>query len=176
MKESVEVNDCDNKGSRKELAVSLFKEGYNCSQSVFATYADLYGIDRELALRLSASFGGGIGRMREVCGTASGMFMIAGLETGCVVGRDQAGKSANYAVVQHLAEEFKKRSGGSIICRELLGLDKKVSAFTDEEKKTAATPKASERTEQYYKKRPCIQLIQDACEIIESELVKDKLG
>jgi C_GCAxxG_C_C family probable redox protein len=155
------VNHCDI--NRSEIAKSLFKQGYNCSQSVFATYADLYGIDRELALKLSASFGGGMGRMREVCGCVSGMFMLAGLETGCTDGADKDKKAANYQMVQHLADEFKKKSGGSIICRELLAMGNNT--------KVDSTPTPSERTKEYYKKRPCIQLVQDACEIIEKELL-----
>ena len=79
--------------SRTEQAVALFKEGYNCSQAVFATYADLFGIERDMALRISASFGAGIGRMREVCGAASGMFMVAGLLTGATEGKDQTATS-----------------------------------------------------------------------------------
>jgi len=82
----------------KEKAVSLFKEGYNCSQSVFAAYADRYGIDKEMALKLSASFGGGMGRMREVCGAVSGMLMVAGLEIGATEGKDVIGKKANYDI------------------------------------------------------------------------------
>ena len=110
-------------GKRQDKAVELFKMGYNCSQSVLGAFADLYDLDMEQALRLSCSFGGGIGRMREVCGAASGMFMVAGLETGTTEGADAKGKKENYDVVQKLAEEFKKRSGGSMICRELLGLE-----------------------------------------------------
>lgn len=163
---------------RKDRAVRLFRSGFNCCQSVFTAYADLYGIEENLALRFSASFGAGIGRMREVCGCASAIFMIAGLETGCTNGPDQQGKAYNYEVVQHLAEEYKKKSGGSMICRELLGLDKKAlkDASVDND---PTNPTPSKRTEDYYKKRPCIQLIQDACEIIEHELINrsdDKTG
>lgn len=151
--------------SRPDKAVRLFKEGYNCSQSVFAAYADLYGIEPELAFRLSASFGGGIGRMREVCGAASGMFMVAGLETGATQGRDVAGKKANYDMVQALAAEYRKKNG-SIICKELLGLTAqqgiKEQQFTD--------TRPEERTQEYYKKRPCMDLIRQACEILEEVL------
>ena len=76
---------------RIEKAVSLFKEGYNCSQSVVAAYADLYGFTQEQALKMSASFGGGIGRMRQTCGAACGLFLLAGLESGCTEGKDRAG-------------------------------------------------------------------------------------
>ena len=161
--------------SRTERAVALFMEGFNCSQSVFAAYADLFGMDRETALRVSASFGGGIGRMREVCGAANGMFLVAGMLTGSVEGKDQNAKKNNYEVVQRLAAEFKKENGGSYICRELLGLNKDGSkvALGD------TTPEA--RTEEYYKKRPCLKTIQGAAAIVERMLLEglvetDKAG
>lgn len=144
---------------RVEVAERLFREGYNCSQSVFAAYSDLYGIDQETALKLSASFGGGLGRMREICGAVSGMSMIAGLETGSAAKMDDAGKRYNYEVVQMLAQEFQKRSG-SMICRELLHLGA--------EKGLDAIPQ--NRTEEYYNSRPCEQLVKDAAEIIERVL------
>ena len=87
---------------RIQKAVELFKSGYNCSQSVVAAFADMYGFTQEQALRMSASFGGGIGRMRETCGAACGMFLVAGLETGATEATDREGKAANYAVVQEL--------------------------------------------------------------------------
>ena len=94
---------------RIEKAVALFKEGYNCSQAVVTAFADLYGFTNEQALKMSASFGGGIGRMRQTCGAACGLFMLAGLETGCTDGKDREGKENNYKVVQELAEEFRKK-------------------------------------------------------------------
>ena len=139
---------------RIEKAKALFKEGYNCSQSVVAAFADMYGFSPEQALRMSASFGGGIGRMRQTCGAACGLFMLAGLETGCIDGKDREGKEANYKVVQALAEEFKKRNG-SLICAELLGLSKAAP--------TPATPEA--RTAEYYKKRPCVKMVEEAARI-----------
>lgn len=149
--------------SRRERAVSLFKEGYNCSQAVFAAYSDIYGIDEKTALKLSSSFGAGMGRMREVCGTVSGMFMVAGLETGAVEGKDIQGKKHNYDVVQKMAEEFKKLNG-SIICKELLGLTNSNNQNTIPQ----------ERTEEYYKKRPCPELVAIAADIIEEVLLKDR--
>lgn len=128
---------------RVEKAVELFKSGYNCSQSVVAAFADMYGFTQEQALRMSASFGGGIGRMRQTCGAACGMFLLAGLEKGAVDGKDREGKAANYALVQQLAEEFRKRNG-SMICAELLGL-----------KKPEGSSMPEARTELYYAKRPC---------------------
>lgn len=138
---------------RVEKAVELFKSGYNCSQSVVAAFADMYGFTQEQALRMSASFGGGIGRMRQTCGAACGMFLLAGLEKGAVDGKDREGKAANYALVQQLAEEFRKRNG-SMICAELLGLKKPEGS---------STPEA--RTEQYYAKRPCAKMVEEAAAI-----------
>lgn len=158
--------------SRQDIAESYFRKGYNCAQSVFAAFAKDYGFDEETALKISASFGGGLGRMREMCGCVSAMAIIAGMETGSTTEHDAAGKQRNYEMVQHLAEEYKKVSGGSIICRELLGLDK-VKASSEggslEKANESISPKPSDRTEQYYKKRPCIQLIRSACTIIENE-------
>lgn len=139
---------------RAQRAVALFKQGYNCSQAVFASCADLYGIsDESLALRLSASFGGGMGRMRMVCGAASGMFMLAGLHNGSATPHDNEGKMANYATVQQLAGEF-KATYGSLICAELLGLAPKPE-----------DPKPAERTQQYYEKRPCSEMVAESVRI-----------
>lgn len=112
--------------SRTEQALAYFHEGYNCAQAVFAAWADKYGIDKETALRISSSFGGGIGRMREVCGAASGMFMVVGMETGAVDGADKDGKLANYEKVRALADRFRAQNG-SLICRELLTLHAQAS-------------------------------------------------
>ena len=139
---------------RIQKAVELFKSGYNCSQSVVAAFADMYGFTQEQALRMAASFGGGIGRMRETCGAACGLFLVAGLKTGATEAADREGKAANYAVVQELAAEFKKRNG-SLICAELLGLKKKEPVSTIPE----------ERTAQYYSKRPCAKMVEEAARI-----------
>ncbi len=140
--------------ARAQRAVELFKQGFNCSQAVFVSCADIYGIqDEQLALRLSASFGGGMGRMRLVCGAASGMFMLAGLQNGSYTPHDNEGKMANYALVQQLAGEYKGKYG-SLICAELLGL-----APRPEE------PRPAERTAQYYEKRPCAEMIAEAVRI-----------
>ena len=156
-----------NNEERIEKAVALFKEGYNCSQSVVAAFADQYGFTHEQALRMSASFGGGIGRMRETCGAACGLFMLAGLETGAVEGADRDGKARNYAVVQELAEEFKHRNG-ALKCADLLGLSKK--------EPVVSTPEA--RTTQYYAKRPCVKMVEEAariwCEYLEKSALEAK--
>lgn len=134
-------------------AVSLFKSGYNCAQSVAAAFADMYGFTEEQALRMSASFGGGIGRMRQTCGAACGMFLLAGLENGSTDAQDRDGKAANYALVQELAEEFKRRNG-SLMCAELLGL-----------KKPEGSAQPEVRTEQYYAKRPCAKMVEEGARI-----------
>lgn len=139
---------------RIEKAVNLFKEGYNCSQSVVAAFADKYGYSRDQALRMSASFGGGIGRMRETCGAACGLFMLAGLEISAIDGADKESKAANYALVQELAEEFKLRNG-SLRCADLLGLTK--------DEPVVSTPEL--RTNQYYAKRPCVKMVEEAARI-----------
>lgn len=141
------------KEERINKAVSLFKSGYNCSQSVFVAFADLYDLPEELAVKMSASFGGGIGRMRMTCGAACGMFMLAGFEKCAKEGADREGKAANYALVQSLADEFKKRTG-SLICAQLLGL-----------KKPEESSQPEARTEQYYAKRPCVKMVEEAARI-----------
>ena len=147
--------------ARAQRAVELFKQGFNCSQAVFASCADLYGIDDEaLALRLSASFGGGMGRMRLVCGAASGMFLLAGLHNGSCTPHDNEGKMANYALVQELAGEFKGKYG-SLICAELLGLAPKGQCDC----KLDLDPRPAERTPEYYEKRPCAEMIAEAVRI-----------
>lgn len=146
---------------RAARAVELFKQGYNCAQAVFASCADIYGIeDEQLALRLSASFGGGIGRMRMVCGAASGMFMLAGLEKGSATPHDNEGKMANYAFVQQLAGDFKGKYG-SLICAELLGLAPKGQCDC----KLDLDPRPAERTPEYYEKRPCVEMVAESVRI-----------
>ena len=146
---------------RAQRAIELFKQGFNCSQSVFAACADLYGIqDEQLALRLSASFGGGIGRMRLGCGAANGMFMLAGLHNGSATPHDNDGKMANYAFVQQLAGEFKAKYG-SLICAELLGLAPKGQCAA----KMDLDPRPADRTSEYYEKRPCAEMVGEAVRI-----------
>ncbi len=139
---------------RVNRAVELFKKGYNCSQSVTVAFADLYDIDENTALKMSASFGGGIGRMRETCGAACGMFLLAGFQECAVDGDDNKAKSNNYKIVQELAAEFVKRNG-SMKCSELLGLDKSEKI----------TNQAEGRTTEYYKKRPCAKMVEEAARI-----------
>lgn len=145
---------------RVEKAKELFKSGYNCSQAVLSVFCEEFGLDLETALKISSSFGGGMGRMREVCGTVSGMFMAVGLALASA--SDSAvEKGEHYKRVQELAKRFKDKNG-SIICRELL---------QGVESSTAPTPSA--RTETYYKKRPCVDLVGDAVEILEEYLKEE---
>ena len=130
---------------RVEKAIGYFKQGYNCAQSVVLAFADRYGMDESFAAHISGSFGGGIGRMRETCGSACGIFMLAGLE---VKGDypDQELKKRNYEVVQRLAEDFRAQTG-SIICKELLGLNQKRADGTIPEIKIVATTMKQQREE-----------------------------
>ena len=144
-----------------EKAVELFAQGYNCAQALFAAFCDVTGMDEETALKISSSFGAGMGRMREVCGAVSGMFMVAGLENGQTDPKDGQSKVKNYETVQKLAEKFKEENG-SIYCRDLLGLTETVHN----------NPNPEKRTEEYYKKRPCGELVGIACDIIDEVLGK----
>lgn len=144
---------------KKEKAIKYFRQGYNCAQSVFLTFAEDYGFDKETALRLSSSFGGGMGRLREVCGAVSSMFAIAGLEKGYVSANNDEIKAKHYELIQNLADKFKQEHN-TIICRELLGLPD-----------GADEPIPSKRTEQYYQDRPCERFIETAVELIEKEIL-----
>ena len=146
-------------GKYSDKAVENFKSGYNCAQSVFLAFAEDFGFDKETALKLSSSFGGGMGRLREVCGAVSSMFAIAGLKYGYTSNNDDEKKAKHYELIQNLAENFKAENG-SIICRELLGID------------GAESPIPSKRTDEYYKERPCEYFVKTAAEIIEKELLK----
>ena len=148
--------------AKSEKAKELFKSGYNCSQAVLGVFCEELGMDFETAMKISSSFGGGMGRMREVCGTVSGMFMAAGLLYGPSDNSDPKAKAQLYEKIQALAGKFKEQNG-SIICRDLLkGIE------------TSNAPTPSERTEIYYKKRPCVELVGDAVEILE-QFVKENI-
>ena len=107
--------------SRVDRAEANFREGYNCAQSVFLAYADIAGIDRATALKLTSALGAGFGKLREVCGAVSGMTLMAGLLEGYTDSEDRENKIKVYHKTQEMAAEFKKRQG-SIICREILNL------------------------------------------------------
>lgn len=140
--------------TRGEAAKERFLSGYNCAQAVLLSFSDLTGLDEKTAMRLASSFGGGMGRLREVCGAVSGMFMVAGLLYGQDDVPENKEKVAHYALVQELAAKFRENNG-SIICRELL------ANITND-----ATPNAEPRTSAYYTKRPCSALCAAAAEIM----------
>ncbi len=144
----------EEKERRVSRAIELFEKGFNCSQSVFAAFSDRYGYSEEEGLVLAASFGGGIGRMRETCGAACGLFMLASLETGSSIPGDKEGKERNYKMVQFLAKQFEEQNG-ALRCAELLGIEKPKLGNT----------KPEERTATYYKKRPCKQIVAIAAQI-----------
>ncbi len=139
---------------RAAQARQYFLAGYNCAQSVFLAYADITGLDNKLAATISAPFGGGMGRLREVCGAVSGMTMVVGMLYPNSEPNDTPHKKATYAAVQELAEKFRAKNG-YIVCRELLGL-----ATTKDE------PTPSERTQEYYKRRPCADYVEIAARIV----------
>ena len=146
-------------GIYSEKAVNNFKTGYSCAQSVFLAFAEKCGLDDDTALKLSSSFGGGMGRLREVCGAVTSMFAIAGLLKGYTSPDDDIAKTKHYELIQKLAEKFKQKYP-SIICRELLELPE-----------GADSPVPSKRTEEYYQTRPCEAFVRYAAEIIEQELL-----
>jgi C_GCAxxG_C_C family probable redox protein len=144
---------------RVERALQNFENGYNCSQAVFMAYSDIYGLDSEMAARLSTSFGGGMGRLREVCGAVSGMFLVLGLHYPATDVTDKNAKTINYEAVQRTAKEFQKEMG-SYICADLL----KIKRQPEE-----ATP--SERNARYYALRPCNRCVAMAAEIVGQEII-----
>ena len=153
---------------RVEKARRLFKEGgYNCCQAVVMAYSDLFGINDETAAAMSSGFGGGMGRMREVCGSVSGMVMLAGLIMPAADPSVKEWRTANYALVQEMAEEFKSING-SIICKELLGLVP-MGSCTPAPKES---PEPSDRTPEYYKKRPCEELVVISARIVGNKIAK----
>ena len=147
-----------------DIAYECFRKGYNCSQSVVIAYADELGLDEQTAARLACGFGGGMGRMREVCGTFSGMVMVISWLYGYDDPKDLEGKTELYEKIRTLADRF-RRDNSSIICKDLLGL-------TQAEK--SAQPDA--RTSEYYKKRPCAELCRYAADLIEEFIAENNGG
>ena len=148
---------------RVDKAVDYFMQGYGCCQSVVAAFADLYGLDEVMAKRIAAGFGGGVGRMRMMCGAVSGIVILVGLDCGQTEGNDREGKSNCYKVVQELLAQSKEQNG-SLICAEILGLnghDKAASSYV-----------ASERTAEYYRTRPCAAKVECAARIFAQYLEK----
>ena len=153
---------------RVEKAKRLFKEGgYNCCQAVVLAYNDVFDLDDKTAASIASGFGGGMGRMREVCGSVSGMVFLSGLISPADNPSDKGARTANYALVQEVAGEF-KAINGSIICRELLGLSACTQTQSDSTDihSIPESPVPSDRTPEYYKKRPCEELVGISARII----------
>ena len=145
-----------------ELAARLFLEGYNCSQAVMVAFTDLTGLDKKMAARMASSFGGGMGRMREVCGAVSGMLMVAGILYGYDDISDAGAKREHYRLVQDLAGQFREQVG-SIVCRDIL-------------KNPPSDPNPSERTAEYYKVRPCARMVMLASRILDDYIREHPYG
>lgn len=140
---------------RENSAMSFFRQGCNCSQAVLLAFSDVLGLDELTIKKVGSGLGGGMGRMREVCGTVSAMAIITGFLSPAADPADMKARKANYNLVQTLAEEFRKKNG-SIVCRELLGL----------RSAGAQSPEPAERTAEYYAARPCERLVGDSAGII----------
>lgn len=153
---------------RVAKAKRLFKEeGYNCCQAVVLAYNDIFGIDDQTAAALSSGFGGGMGRMREVCGSVSGMVMLAGLIAPAADPSIKVDRTRNYALVQDMAGKFREMNG-SIVCKELLGLVPMGSGRTVAKE----GPEPSDRTADYYKKRPCEELVGISARIVGEKIAE----
>ena len=149
------------KKDHSKIAAELFCNGCNCSQAVLVAFAEDCGMDKVTAMKLSSSFGGGMGRLREVCGAVSGMFMVAGLLKGYVTEDGKEKKDAHYTLIQELAKEFTDIHG-TYICKNLLGsLGKSTSPVSDP------------RTAEYYKVRPCVKFVITASEILDKRFFND---
>lgn len=143
--------------TRAEQAAKLFVDGYNCAQAVALAFCDLTGLDETMTAKMASSFGGGMGRMREVCGAVSGMLLVAGILYGYTEDVGTA-KKEHYALVQELAGRFRDRVG-SIICRDIL-------------KNPPSDPVPSPRTEEYYAQRPCVRMVYLAASILEEYITE----
>jgi len=144
-------------------SAELFLNGCNCSQAVLAAFSDVTGLDPEFAKKISCGFGGGMGRMREVCGAVSGMLMVLGHLYGYTdPGEEDCNKAAHYALVQELAEKFRQEAG-SIICREILD-------------NPPSDPNPTPRTEEYYKTRPCARMVMIAAKILDDYITEHPIA
>ena len=148
-------------GKYGEKAKGLFVDGYNCAQAVFGAFSDVTGIDFETSVKLSSGFGGGMGRMREVCGAVSGMFFVLGHLYGYDTPGDDREKMQLYTRVQALATQFKEING-SIVCREIL-------------KNPPSDPAPSPRTAEYYAQRPCVRMVMTAADLMDKFIEENPL-
>ena len=139
--------------NHSDYAVDLFVQGYNCAQAVAAAFGDLTGLDEKTAARMASCFGGGMGRMREVCGAVSGMLLVAGILYGYDDPKATTEKRELYAQVQAMAGQFRQELG-SIVCRDLL-------------KNPPSDPNPTPRTAEFYKNRPCARMVETAARIMD---------
>ena len=146
--------------SRAERAKEYFMQGYACSQAVALAFVDVCGVNDETLAKMTLPFGGGMGRLREVCGAVSGMLFVAGILYGYDT-PDQTAQMAHYARVQELAGKFKE-TAGSIICREILN-------------NPPSDPKPTPRTEEFYKQRPCVRLVILAAQILDEYIEQNPI-
>ena len=144
-------------------AAELFLSGSNCAQAVVVAFCDVTGLTPEFSAKMASSFGGGMGRLREVCGAVSGMLMVAGLLYGYEdPGEDDVSKKAHYRLVQELAGKFREQAG-SIVCREIL-------------KNPPSDPNPTPRTEEFYKKRPCARMVILAAKILDDYIAQHPIN
>ena len=146
---------------RADKAVELFESGYNCAQAVAVAFADLIGLEEKAAATMASSFGGGMGRMREVCGAVSGMLLVAGILYGYDTPGDDVAKKSHYQRVQQLAGQF-RREAGSIICREILD-------------SPPSDPSPTPRSPEFYQMRPCSRMVYYAAEILEQYISENPI-
>ena len=144
-----------------EYAAELFLKGYNCAQAVAVAFCDVTGLDADFAARMASSFGGGMGRMREVCGAVSGMLMVAGLLYGYDTPGDDVSKKKHYTLVQALSGKFREETG-SIVCREIL-------------KNPPSDPNPTPRTAEFYKICPCARMVSLAARILDEYIAENPL-
>ena len=138
----------------KFKAAELFLEGYNCAQSIAVAFCDVTGLDETFAAKYASAFGGGMGRLREVCGAVSGMYMVLSCLYGYSTPGDDSAKKELYSQVQELAAQFRGKAG-SIICREIL-------------QNPPSDPNPTPRTAEYYAKRPCTRMVMIAAELMDA--------
>ena len=146
---------------RGTKAAELFLNGYNCAQAIAVAFSDVTGLDKDFSARMASSFGGGMGRMREVCGAVSGMLMVAGFLYGYDTPGDDVSKKAHYTLVQELAGQFREKTG-SIVCREIL-------------KNPPSDPAPSPRTAEYYASRPCARMVYTAAAILDHYILENPI-
>ena len=149
--------------SKKDIAIALFEEGFNCAQAVSAAFCEETGMSKDAMVKLASGFGGGFGRLREVCGAVSGMVIVANILYGYESPTDNEAKMNYYKDIQSIILEFKARNG-AYVCGQLLNLPEN----------DGKSPVPEARTAEYYKKRPCKELVGEAADILEKFIAEHK--